>query len=290
MFVVAGVSGNTGSVVADSLLARGKKVRVVVRDAAKGEPWKKKGAEVAIAALDDAQALGKALAGAEGAYLLSPPDMGATDFLAQRKKTLDAIAEAIDAAKVPHVVFLSSVGAQHADGTGIIKSVHGAEQRLGRTSAKTSFVRAAYFLENWGAVLGAVTGAGHLPTFLPPDLRIPMVASKDIGLVAANTLLEGPPSGKSQILELAGPKDYSSRDLAEVLAKVVGKPVELQAAPTDAVVPTFTGFGISANIAELFRQMYVGIADGTVAFEGNGARQVRGSIDAETFFRGALAS
>ncbi len=53
MYVIAGVSGNTGKVVADTLLAQGKKVRVVVRDAQKGEAWKKRGAEVAVAELDD---------------------------------------------------------------------------------------------------------------------------------------------------------------------------------------------------------------------------------------------
>lgn len=38
MYAVAGVTGNTGSVVADELLRRGKEVRVIVRNAEKGEP------------------------------------------------------------------------------------------------------------------------------------------------------------------------------------------------------------------------------------------------------------
>ncbi|HSK05858.1 MAG TPA: NAD(P)H-binding protein, partial [Kofleriaceae bacterium] len=70
MYVIAGVSGNTGSVAADTLLAANKPVRVIVRDAAKGEPWKAKGAEVAIASFEDRAALARALAGATGAYLL----------------------------------------------------------------------------------------------------------------------------------------------------------------------------------------------------------------------------
>ena len=74
MFVIAGVSGHTGSVVATTLLAAGKPVRVIVRDAAKGAEWKAKGAEVAVAQLDDRASLAAALKGATGAYLLSPPD------------------------------------------------------------------------------------------------------------------------------------------------------------------------------------------------------------------------
>ena len=132
-------------------------------------------------------------------------------------------------------------------------------------------------------MLGAAA-QGQLPTFMPPDLVVPMVATKDIGLVAAKALLE-PPAGKSEIIELAGPRDYSSRDIAGVLAKILGKPVEVAAAPLEAVVPTFTGFGISPNIAGLFQEMYGGIANGLVAFESKGARLVRGNVDAETALR-----
>jgi uncharacterized protein YbjT (DUF2867 family) len=283
MYVIAGVSGNTGSIVAKALLDQGKKVRVLVRDAAKGEPWKARGAEVAVASVDDEDALTKALEGATAAYLLSPPDMGATDFINERRATVETIARAVERSKLPYVVFLSSTGAQHASGTGPVRTVHFAEERLAKTAAKTTFIRAAYFLDNWAAVLGAVAH-GKLPTFLPPDLVVPMVSTKDIGLVAAKALLE-PPTGKAEIVELAGPRDYSSRELAAVLGTIVGKPVEVDAAPLEAVVPAFTSFGISANVAGLFQEMYAGIASGAVAFEGKGARHVRGSVDAEAAFR-----
>lgn len=284
MFVIAGVSGNTGSVVATALLEQGKKVRVLVREASKGEAWKARGAEVAVASVDDEEALTKALEGASGAYFLSPPDMGASDFLALRRATVDTIARAVERAKLPHLVFLSSTGAQHEKGTGMIRSAHYAEQRLSKTAAKTTFVRAAYFLENWGSVLGAAAD-GKLPTFIPADLALPMVATKDIGLVAAKALLE-PPAGKSEIIELAGPRDYTSREVAAILGKILGREVEVDVAPVTAVTPTFKSFGVGANVAGLFEEMYGGVANGLVAFEGKGARLVRGSVDAESVFRG----
>ncbi len=287
MFVIAGVSGNTGSIVAEELLARGKKVRVVVRDAKKAQAWRDKGAEIAVASLDDAGALAKALAGAEGAYLLSPPDLGASDFLALRKKTASAIAEAVETSRVPHVVFLSSIGAQHQTGNGIIASVAYAERRLAKTDAKLTFVRAGSFLENWAGVLGAAK-AGVLPTFVPAALAVPSVAARDIGQTGAAALLEGPPAEKTRILELAGPADYTANDVAAVLAKILGKPVAVQEAPLSAVVPTYTGYGMSANVAELFRGMYEGFIDGTVAWEGGKAQRVRGKTDAETLFRQLL--
>src|SRR3954454_11029542 len=82
MFVIGGATGNTGSVVASTLLAGGHQVRVIVRDAARGTAWQKRGAEVAVAALDDVEQLSRALAGATGVYVIVPPNYGADDLLA----------------------------------------------------------------------------------------------------------------------------------------------------------------------------------------------------------------
>jgi uncharacterized protein YbjT (DUF2867 family) len=289
MYVIAGVSGNTGSIVATTLLDQGKKVRVIVRDANKGDAWKARGAEVAVADVDDEESLTRALQGASAAYLISPPNVASNDLIGERRETVDVIARAVERSKVGHVVFLSSVGAQHAEGTGPIRTVHYAEERLAKTPAKTTFIRAASFLENWGSVLGAAA-QGKLPAFIPADLAFAQVGTRDIGLVAAKALLEGPPSGKTDIIELAGPQEYSARDIASVLAKIFGKPVEVDVAPLEAVVPVYTSFGISADVAGLFREMYAGLASGHVAYEGKGARAVRGKDDAETVLRGLLKS
>lgn len=291
MFVIAGATGNTGSVVADALLSAGKKVRVLVRDAKKGEPWKAKGADVRLLdSLQDEAALASALEGAEGAYLLVPPSMAAPDIVANNKKTVDAIAGAIERSKVRHVVFLSSVGGQHEAGTGPIKTLHYGEERLAKTPAKLTFIRAAYFLENWAAVAGATKG-GKLPSFLPADLAIPMVATRDIGAVAAKALLDGPPASKIDVVELAGSRDLSPRDVAASFAKILGQDVNVDVAPLDAVVPVYTGFGMSKSAAENFREMYEGILNGKVAFEKGSAttRLVRGTVDPEQLFRAFVA-
>jgi uncharacterized protein YbjT (DUF2867 family) len=111
MFVVAGTSGHTGAVVAETLLAKNEKVRVLARDAAKAKKWAEKGAEVAIGDIGDVAALTKALAGAKGFYTLLPPILTSSSVKADQGKRIDAIAKAIEASKTPHVVLLSSVGA-----------------------------------------------------------------------------------------------------------------------------------------------------------------------------------
>lgn len=280
MYAITGVSGHTGSVVADTLLAQGKPVRVVVRDAAKGEAWKAKGAEVAVASLDDRAALTRAFAGTQGAYVLLPPNPISPDPIGANAKVTAAIAAAVTAAGVPHVVLLSSIGAQHADGTGPIKTLHVAERELAATGAGLTAVRAAYFQENWGASLGTLE-SGTVYAFLPTELAFPQVATTDIGRVAAAALVEGAARGETRVIELAGPREASGEDVARALTKIVGKPVAVQAAPLDAVVPTFTGFGLSTAVAELYREMYAGIISGRVAWQGGKARAMRGSVPIE---------
>ncbi len=73
MFVITGVTGHTGSIAATTLLAAGKPVRVVVRDAAKGEAWKAKGAEVAVADVHDTDALRRLFRQGQRLFLLDPP-------------------------------------------------------------------------------------------------------------------------------------------------------------------------------------------------------------------------
>ncbi|HTX38858.1 MAG TPA: NAD(P)H-binding protein [Bryobacteraceae bacterium] len=122
MFVIAGATGNTGSVVAGTLLAQGKSITVLVRDARKGQSWREKGAQVAVASLEDPQALAAALAHAEGAYLLIPPNYKAANALEYGFRVADALAGAVKTSGIPHVVLLSSVGAQQPQGTGPIRS------------------------------------------------------------------------------------------------------------------------------------------------------------------------
>jgi uncharacterized protein YbjT (DUF2867 family) len=275
MYVITGVTGNTGSVAAQTLLDQGKAVRVVVRSEDKGRAWAERGAEVAVAALEDADALARAFRGAEGAYVLSPPDPQAVDLIGDRKRMFQAVSRAIGASKLPHVVLLSSIGAQRASGTGPIALLHDAESQLSSATALTS-IRAGSFLENFAAMLPIAKADGVLPSFVPASLRVPTVSVVDIGRVAAEALVAGP--RERRILELGGPTDPSANDIAEALSALFGRPVAVAEQPLAAVVPTFTSFGMSKEMAELYREMLGAISDGTVSWEGGSAENVRGRV------------
>lgn len=287
MFVIAGVSGNVGSVVADSLLAQGKSVRVLVRDPANGAKWNARGAEVAVADLGDTDALARAFAGAAGAFVLLPPDLQTNTPLEDQRRRAEAIAQAIRRSRLPHAVLLSSIGAQHESGTGPIRAVHAGEAILAATGTAVTAVRASSFFENWRSALGALP-QGFLPTFVPVDLAYPQVATRDIGRTAAAALLEAAPGITA--IELAGPRELAASDVAAAISTIVGRPIAARQLPLDAVVPTYTGFGISEPVARLFREMYEGIASGRVAADPRSTRTVRGSVAIEEVLRPALAA
>jgi uncharacterized protein YbjT (DUF2867 family) len=277
MFVVLGATGNTGKVVAETLLAQKKAVRVVLHDPVKGEAWKAKGAEVAIADVEDGAALDRAFKGAEGAYVLLPPSYSSSQVRVDNGRRAKTIATAVEAAGVAHIVVLSSVGAQQPDGTGPVVSIHDAEATFRRIRAAVAFLRAAYFMENWGGSLYAV-GQGVLPTFLLADTAIPMVATRDIGLAAARLLAERR-SGK-RVIELAGPREYSPRDVAAALGRIVGKPIVAQQQPEQGMASALMGAGMNAEWARLFQELTHGVNTGRVAWEG-GHPLWRGETDLE---------
>jgi len=288
MYVVFGANGNTGKVVASTLLERGKKVRVVARDASKVAALAAKGAEVVKGDVLDAASVAAALAGAEGAYLLTPPDAASTDLVGRGRKIIDTFVTALNQSPVAHAVVLSSVAAQQPSGTGPIVITHYAENTLPKASkTRFTFLRAAYFIENLLGYAQAMKGDGVLPVFGGGEgFAFPMVATKDIGRVAAEALLATPAA--HEWIELSGPKEYSFNDAAEAASKILGRTVKTQVIPLEAMVPTMTSFGFSANVAGLYKEMTEGLGKGLVRFEGKG-RAARGTVTLEEVLRPALA-
>jgi uncharacterized protein YbjT (DUF2867 family) len=258
-------------VVAKALLEAGETVRVVVRDAAKGAVWKEKGAEVAVADVADAKALQAAFQGADGVYLVVPPNYASNTVLADQRRVVDAYAAALEAVRPKHVVLLSSVGAQHERGTGPIQLLHYAEQRLQRLDGVAlTALRAAYFQENWAGVLPLAKAEGILPAMLQPGKKLPMVATEDIGRIAAEALRQGPSA--AGVIELAGPVDYETAEVAAAASKSLGKPVQRIDVPAEGIVPALQQAGLTADMAGLYREMIGALNDGKVTWAGTPRR------------------
>ncbi len=148
MYAVTGITGQVGGVVARSLLDSGQQVRAVVRDAAKGVEWAARGCEIKVAEMTDAKALAAAFSGGEGAFLLIPPVFDPTPGFAEVKGVIAALTEAIETARPPKIVCLSTIGAQATQPNllnqlGLVEQKLGALPRSGQQRIQGSAVRAA---------------------------------------------------------------------------------------------------------------------------------------------------
>jgi uncharacterized protein YbjT (DUF2867 family) len=219
MYVILGASGNTGSIIADSLLSNGKKVRVVGRDSGRLQRFVRQGAEAFTGDVNDSAALTKAFSGARAAYLMLPPITSRED----QERESDAIAQAATESGLPYAVHLSSYGAHVPEGTGPVTGLHSSEQKLDAIGGlNVLHLRAAYFMENNLAAISMIQGMGVFGHALLPDLKLPMIATPDVGDYAAQRLLELDFSGK-QTRELLGQRDLSMAEATAIVARGIGK-------------------------------------------------------------------
>ena len=261
MYVILGASGNTGSIVANSLLSAGKKVRVVGRDPGRLQLFVDKGAQAFTATVSDAAALTKAFSGARAAYLMLPPAKSREE----QERDSDAIAKAVKESGLRYAVHLSSYGAQVAEGAGPVSGLHSSEQKLnGIDGLNVLHLRAAYFMENNLAAIGMIHQMGILGNALLPDLKIPMAATRDVGNYAAQRLLHLDFSGK-QTRELLGERDLSMTEAAAVIARGIGKPdLRYEQFPYDQVQQALTQLGVPPKGAAMYIEMYKSINAGVL--------------------------
>src|SRR6185437_5606500 len=112
-------------------------------------------------------------------------------------------------------------------------------------------LRAGYFMENTFAQVGIIRMAGMAVGPLRPDLKLPMVATADIGDVAASALLKLDFKQK-QMRELLGQRDVSYDEVAKVIGKAIGKPdLRYMQAPDQQVRSAMVQLGMSSNMADL---------------------------------------
>lgn len=259
IYVILGSSGNTGSIIANLLLSKGQKVRVVGRDLGRLQRFVRKGAEAFAADLSDAAALTKAFGGARAAYLLLPPITSRED----QERQSDAIAKAVKESDLPYAVYLSSYGAHVPDGTGPVTGLHSSEQKLNAISGlNVLHLRAAYFMENNLAAIDMIHGMGLFGHALLPDLKLPMIATRDVGNYAGQRLLNLDFPGK-QTRELLGERDLSMTEATAVIARGIGKPdLRYEQFPHDQVLQVLVQMGIPQKKAAVYIEMYEAINAG----------------------------
>lgn len=266
MIVITGASGNTGTTAAEALLAKGEKIRVIGRDAAKLERFAAKGAEAFTGNAESAEEMARAFDGADAVYLLIPQALQREDFRDYQERISDAYASAVKKSGLKYAVTLSSIGAQHAEQVGPIVGLHNMEEKLNRIPAlNVLHLRPTHFMENLLMSIDGMRMMNVLPGSAPADAPTAMIATRDIGNYAAKRLAARDFSGHST-QELLGPRDITMRDCAAALGHAIGKPhLGYVQMPMMLLESALTGMGLPKSSAALVIEMWTSANEGLLA-------------------------
>jgi NAD(P)H dehydrogenase (quinone) len=141
-----------------------------------------------------------------------------------------------------------------------------------------TFLRPGWFLENASRDVAPARATGVIDSFLMPlDKHFPMVATQDVGRVAAKLIQENW-SGK-RVVELEGPRRVSPNDLAAAFEKTLGTPVRAEIVPHEAWEDLFRSQGMKNPRPRI--RMLDGFNEGWIDFHDRGAKAIKGRVSAE---------
>ncbi|MEX3894342.1 NmrA family NAD(P)-binding protein [Paraburkholderia sp. BR10954] len=279
MFAITGVTGQVGGAAARALLDAGHAVRAVLRDESKAAPWRERGAEVAIASFDDADALTAAFRGTAGVFVMIAPNFAPLPGYPNAHAAATVLNEALSKARPGRVAALSSVGGQRETGLGLITQVHILEQALADLSIPTAILRPAWFMENSLWDIDPARTSGVMPSFLQPlERAFPMVATADIGHVVAQTLTQSWQGRR--VIEIEGPRRYTQREIAEMLGDLLERPVEARTVPREQWQAQFQAQGTEWPAPRI--EMLDGFNSGWIDFEDGVNERVVGTTSYRT--------
>jgi NAD(P)H dehydrogenase (quinone) len=278
MFAITGITGNVGGQVARNLLAAKQPVRAVMRDVSKGEVWAKRGCELAGAYINDVAGLTAAFSGAEGVFVLVPPNFDPSPDFPEARAIAASLRSALEAARPGRVVYLSTIGAQ-ATQSNLLTQHTIIERALQDLSIPIVFLRPAWFMENFAWDVAPAISGGLVPSFLQPlDKRYPMVATADIARVAAGLLQESWTGRK--VIELEGPHRVTPNEVAAEFTGLLSHSVRMEEVPRATWESLFKSQGMKNPTPRI--QMLDGFNEGWIEFENGEFGSRKGSIEIQS--------
>ncbi len=266
MYVIMGATGNIGSKLANILLDKGEKVKVIGRSAERLKPFVDHGAEAAVGDVSDVEFLTNVFKGANAVFALIPPVYTTNDFRGYYNEIGANIVKSIQESGVKHVLFLSSHGAHLPEKTGPVKGLYDVEQKLNKLDdVNILHLRPTYFMENLLTNIGMIKNMNINGGTIKGDIKFAMIATKDIAPVAADHLLKRDFSGKT-VHELLGERDISMDDVTKVFGEKIGKPDlgYVQFSVEDAK-KGMMDFGLSDDVSDQMIELERAINDGILA-------------------------
>jgi NAD(P)H dehydrogenase (quinone) len=288
MFAILGASGKIGRATIEKLRAQGAPVRAVLRESSNKADLEALGCEIAFADLYDVGSISEAIHGANVLQVICPPNNRAKDATSEMAQIIDAITAALKAGHPEKVLAISDYGAQVDSGTGITMVFHYMEARLSTVPGALIFLRSAEHMQNWGRVFKPALETGMLPSFHHPLSKIfPTVSAPDVGVIAAELLLQPPVGASPRIVHAEGPRRYSAADVAAILSEVSGRQIVAKEIPESEWIPVLTRAGSSESYANTIRELYVAHNAGRIDVEPGGEVRL-GTTELGEAFRALL--
>jgi NAD(P)H dehydrogenase (quinone) len=286
MYAIMGITGQVGGVVGRVLLAANQQVRAVVRDAAKGRAWADRGCEVAQATIEDPSSLAAAFRGAEGVFVLVPSSFDPASGFPEARTIGVTLRAALQSASPARVVYLSTIGAQATE-SNILTQHTIIEEALGALPMPITFLRPGWFMENCSWDVASATNDGVILSVLQPiDKPVPMVATADIGRVAAELLQE---TWKGhRVVELEGPHRVTPNEIAATFADLLGHPVRTEPVPRETWESLFKSQGMKNPTPRI--KMLDGFNEGWIEFESAEAGSRKGKVALEAVLQTLIES
>ena len=284
MKIILGATGQIGAMLVENLLKKGQPVRVVVRNASKAQKLQNQGAEVATANYFDVDALIKAFHGGTSVFLLTPENPASENCLNEVETILNNYRAAVLASKVTKIVGLSSMGAQHASGTGNLIASYMLEHAFSDLDVEQVYVRPSYYFSNWLGYLEPVKEHGILPTFFPPEMELPMIAPQDVAAFLTDVMVRK--TQQERIYEITGPQPYRSLDIAKCFGDVLNREVVLQQVLPEEWESAFIQAGFSKDGAKNLILMTQAVIDGKT--KNNTINQIHFSTDFKWYLKNIM--
>jgi NAD(P)H dehydrogenase (quinone) len=281
MYAIVGITGRVGGAIAENLLAQGERIRAIVRSPEKATRWRELGADVAVADVDNADALASAFEDVDGVFLMVPPNFAPAPGFPEVRKTLGSYHAALAKALPKKAVYLSSIGAEQTTGLGLITGSYLLEQTLSDLPIAQAFLRAGWFMENHAGDVTTAQAEGKIFSNLYPlDRKFSLVATADIGKAGADVLRQEWKGNR--YIEVAGPEQYSPNDIAGALSSALQRSVEAVAVPREKWTEFFLGQGMPEGRTEARAEMVDGFNSGWIHFGVPGTEHVTGATSLTT--------
>jgi uncharacterized protein YbjT (DUF2867 family) len=277
MYTVVGASGQVGSVIVEQLLRKGETVKGIVRNEEKQAALRKKGAQVAIADAFDLPALQAAAEDTNILFVLTPEVAHSKDIIGDTQKILDHYRQVVQHnTGIRKVVALSSVGAEHATGTGNLQMSYMLEHAFTGLPEEQVFIRPVYYFSNWMVYLPVIKEKKVLPSFMPVDFLLPMISPMDVAALAADILVKEEEDTERRIYQLEGPTSYTPADVAAAFSVALQENIQVDEIPREQWRSNLQEAGFTENAIKNFCEMTDAVIAGKAKMLDKGVTRLKG--------------